>query len=191
MTPKNTDAPYAVLAGINTFQEALAATQNFWAGFSKYAVDFMIPQMLSMQYVSDVEQQRVISQPWHENLEAYLKLNRFCNDLFLRAAKGSLDAVQNFQVQELERLFGDKQTPENPADLAEAWNALTTFVHRQARMADMVSNGLPRAIADVIPEYGFHFERDGQAKIAETDRFILYRVTPTDKTVSPGPMPNR
>jgi hypothetical protein len=187
MTSNSTKGPDAILAGINTFQEALAAAQNFWAGFSKYAVDFMIPQALSMQYVGRVEQQRMMTQPWPESFAAYLKLNQFCNDLFLRAAQGSLDAVYGFQARELKRLLDGKDGVENASDIATAWSKLTSFIHRQARNTDMVTNGLPEAIADVIPEYGFHFESDPQAKVAETDRFVLYRVAPTDAKVAPHP----
>jgi len=54
---------------------------------------------------------------------------------------------------------------------------------RQAKMMDVMANQYPRAIKDIESEYGFHFERDNNIKIAETERYILYQISPTDPKV--------
>ena len=41
----------------------------------------------------------------------------------------------------------------------------------------------PKAIKAIEPEYGFHFERRPENLVAETDRFILRQVFPSDETV--------
>ena len=51
-------------------------------------------------------------------------------------------------------------------------------------MMDVMANKYPRAIQDIEPEFGFHFERKGNIKVTETDRFILYQILPTDKKVN-------
>jgi len=60
---------------------------------------------------------------------------------------------------------------------------LEGFLARQAKMMDVMANQYPQAIQDIEPEFGFHFERGDNKKIAETDRFILYQILPTDKMV--------
>jgi hypothetical protein len=60
---------------------------------------------------------------------------------------------------------------------------LSAFVERQAYLMDLVSNAYPKAIQAIEPQYGFHFERGTHELAAETDRFYLYRISPTDKKV--------
>jgi hypothetical protein len=57
---------------------------------------------------------------------------------------------------------------------------IEAFMARQAKLMDVLAREYPRAILDIEPEYGFHFERNAKAKIAETDRYILYQVFPVD-----------
>jgi hypothetical protein len=59
------------------------------------------------------------------------------------------------------------------------------FIGRHAETMDLVAHGYPQAIRDIEPEYGFHFERGDHVKAAETDRFILYRIAPTDPKIKP------
>jgi hypothetical protein len=64
---------------------------------------------------------------------------------------------------------------------------LEAFAEREARLARLVAYDYPQAIQDVSAEYGFHFERGGHPLFAETERFFLYRVTPTDPQVTLRP----
>jgi hypothetical protein len=61
---------------------------------------------------------------------------------------------------------------------------LENFMARQAKMMELVSQIYPKAIAEIEPEYGFHFERGVNEIAAETDRFYLYKIAPTDKSVT-------
>jgi hypothetical protein len=49
---------------------------------------------------------------------------------------------------------------------------------------ELVAKGYPKAIQNIESEFGFHFERKGNIRFAETDRFMLYQVFPTDKAVT-------
>ena len=44
---------------------------------------------------------------------------------------------------------------------------------------NMVVHGYPRSIDDIAPEFGFHFERGEHLLFDETDRFLLYRISPS------------
>jgi len=45
----------------------------------------------------------------------------------------------------------------------------------------------PRAIRDIEPKFGFHFERNGCPMVQETARFLLYQVPPRDQAIRPDP----
>ena len=55
---------------------------------------------------------------------------------------------------------------------------IASFVERQAKLLEKVVYEYPKAIDDIGPEFGFHFEREGYRKTAETDRFEVYQVLP-------------
>jgi hypothetical protein len=48
---------------------------------------------------------------------------------------------------------------------------------------DLIAHEYPQAIRDIESQYGFHFERGQHIKVAETDRFLLYRIAPSDPAV--------
>jgi hypothetical protein len=56
---------------------------------------------------------------------------------------------------------------------------LTRFTERQATLFNQVAQSYPQAIRDIEPEFGFHFESGKHLLVDETDRFSLYRVTPS------------
>jgi hypothetical protein len=157
--------------------------QNIIAGFSKYANDFIIPFMLATNYFAEVERRRILKSSPMEVFQAYMELFQLNFDLFKRGTKSSLEAIRNYNKWETEMayaalvntVFGLKG--ENVFD----------FIARQSNLASIISEEYPKAIKEVQAEYGFHFERDSQAKIAETDRYILYRVAPVAKDVVTDP----
>jgi hypothetical protein len=59
-----------------------------------------------------------------------------------------------------------------------------SFVERQSQLMNLVVNVYPEAIEAIEPEYGFHFERGEHTLVAETERFYLYKIAPSDKKVT-------
>ena len=57
---------------------------------------------------------------------------------------------------------------------------LGRYSERQLRLIDTVVNAYPKAVEEIEPEFGLHLDTGGYVKIAETDRFELYQVLPTD-----------
>ncbi len=60
---------------------------------------------------------------------------------------------------------------------------LEHFFHRKLRMLQFLTKKFPEAIKCAEDDFGFHFERGQNKKIAETKRFILYKIAPTNKKV--------
>ena len=157
----------------------LTAIQNYYAGYTKYLNEFLIPYMISTHYFRDVEQCRVLtSTPW-ENLQSYLELMAFNLDLSGRHYMASMRVINEYVTREIPRAMGALY---NTLFDVEGEN-IENFTARQAKIAEFATSSYPRAIKNVAEEYGFHFERGTNIRFAETERFILYQILPTDKSV--------
>jgi len=168
------------LAPAKIAADQFLAMQNCVAGFAKYANEFMIPYLISTNYFGMAEQGKISDSSPMESILSHLELMEFNTDLSARNLNASMKA------------FGDYSKKELPRAVDAFFNTLFNcngggekleeFMSRQSAIMDIITNVYPKAIADVEPEYGFHFERGINPKVAETDRFILYQVTP----VAPG-----
>ncbi|MGE0085178.1 MAG: metal transporter [Desulfococcaceae bacterium] len=157
----------------------LTAVQNYYAGYSKYLNEFFIPYMVSTNYFRDVEQCRLFtSTPW-ENLQSYLELMAFNMDLSGRYYMASMRVINEYATREMPRAMGALY---NTLFDVEGEN-IENFTARQAKIAELAACHYPRVIKDAEEEYGFHFERGTNIRFAETERFILYQILPTDKSV--------
>jgi hypothetical protein len=168
-----------ILSPIEMLTQQVSAAQNYYAGLSKYVNDFLLPYLASTHYFAGVEQMKLMKTSPLESLQSYMDLMGFNMDVSNRFFTGSMRAVNEYNNKELQNALA-------------AWfntvfglegEDIKGFMSRQAKMIDAVANVYPQAIRDVEPEFGFHFERGGNLKIAETDRFIVYQIAPTDKSV--------
>lgn len=163
----------------NFFMDRMEASQNLFAGFVKYNNDFIIPYLTSTAYFSQAELSKLDKDSLGEQWDAYAGLLKFNLDLLGRYLSGSLQAMDDFNRKELENYLIAFY---NSWSHSEGEN-LVDFFSRQFHMIEGVSKTLPKAIQDIEPEFGFHFERGENSLFAETDRFLLYRIQPTDKNV--------
>ncbi len=163
----------------NFFIDQMNAAQNLFTGFLKYNNDFIIPYLISTAYFSEAELSKLDNDSLGEQWDAYADLLKFNLDLFNRCFSSNMRAMDGFVKKELENYFIAFC---NSLSQSEGEN-LTGFFSRQFDMITGVSKTLPKAIKDIEPEFGFHFERQENALFAETERFLLYRIQPTDKDV--------
>ena len=91
----------------------------------------------------------------------------------VRSVKGESDKITG--LEEFIKISANKY---NIGVIHKKPEDLEAFLARQTKMMDVMANRYPQAIQDIEPEYGFHFERDDNKKVAETDRFILYQILP-------------
>jgi hypothetical protein len=66
----------------------------------------------------------------------------------------------------------------------QKYGKLEQFARRQAKLLEALTRVYPNAIKSIAPEYGFHFDHGEHKKIDETDRFVLYRITPFQSKVT-------
>ena len=161
---------------MSVFNHLINASQNYLTAFSKYANDFVIPYLIATSYFNSVEKQKLMSTSPLESVRSYMELMAFNLDLIGRSISGSMQAITNSGKMEMENAVAAMFNTLLCTDEED----IEAFWAKQAKMMDIMANKYPQAIQDIEPEYGFHFERDGNIKVAETDRYILYQVLPTD-----------
>ena len=170
---------HALDKNTSAVNQLISITQNYLAGLSKYAGDFMIPYLISTSYFKSAENEKLPSTSALDSLVAYLKLLDFNLNIFNRGFFAGLNSINGYAQFEM----GSFMAAFYNTFLNLEGEDLYTFVERQARLMDLLVNVYPQAIQAIEPEYGFHFERGDHKLAAETDRFYLYQVAPTDKKV--------
>lgn len=159
--------------------QLFSASQAYLAGLSKYSSDFMIPYLISTGYFKEVEDKKLAATSPLDSLLDYMKLLDFNMDLFNRGMFASLKSINGYNQFEMSSFIAALYN----TFLNLNGENLGTFAQRQARLMELVTSAYPEAIEAIEPEYGFHFERGNHKLMAETDRFFLYRISPTDKKV--------
>lgn len=159
--------------------EQVDAFQNLMSGLSRYNIDFFIPYLISMAYFGRAEMIKGKNGSIQEQWKSYMDLLQFNAELWGKGFTGSMRAMEGFLSKEMESYF---TAFENSISGAEG-ETLHDFYARQLNMLKGVGRNLPRAIEEIEPEYGFHFERGENPLVAQTERFWLYRIEPTDPKV--------
>ncbi|MEW5724755.1 MAG: metal transporter [Thermodesulfobacteriota bacterium] len=177
----------------NLFQKTLIAARSAWdaartgptygVGMSAYLTDFLNPFLISLGSFLSVERDKAVRRPPWETARDYLELLRFNLQIAEKGYLSSLDHMGRFYGEEcirqvsawLHTLFG------RPGE------GLPEFLVRHAQVLDQVVYEYPAAIRAIKSEYGLHPENGGFPVAAETDRFILYQVLPTEPGVEVNP----
>jgi hypothetical protein len=165
---------------LSASSHAISASANGLAAFSKYAVDFFIPYLISSIYFQQVEKVKTLKTPPLETIENYLGLLSFNLDIFRRAVGSGSDWTHRYIAMEMEKGFQAAFRTLTGISKEDG----TAFLKRQNELANTLALKYPQAIADIEKEFGFHFEREEVKKINETDRFLLYQVLPSEKGIS-------
>lgn len=167
----------------NTLLQLMSASQNYIAGLSKYAGDFMIPYLISTAYFKQVESEKLLKASPLESFQAYLKLLDFNLGVFNRGVLAGLKSINGYGQMEMGGLIAAFYSALPTGDGQD----LGVFVERQAQLMDLVVREYPEAIQAIEPEFGFHFERGEHPLFDETDRFYLYQISPSNKKVTINP----
>jgi hypothetical protein len=153
----------------------MAIGQNGAPTLAKYANEFIIPFLLSTHYFSKIERQKLLDAEFQDSIAAYGKLAQFNLNLANQALLGAFNTFNAYTALETAKtteaftrffLAGDR-------------TALQQLLIRKHNLLDLLMHRYPAAIKAIAPEYGFHFERGVETKVAETDRFYLYQIMPS------------
>lgn len=150
------------------------------AGISRYTTDFFIPYLLATQYFQRVESKRLLEQPTSESIFAYFDLLQNNLELIERSISGAAKMMMGYAHLEMDS-FADAV---KESWVEQKYGKLEQFARRQAKLLEALTRVYPNAIKSIAPEYGFHFDHGEHKKIDETDRFVLYRITPFQSKVT-------
>jgi hypothetical protein len=151
----------------------------FWNGVLKYTTEFMDPSWNALNAFINTEGEKLKRVPASQTIEDYAEILQFNLDLACRALTSSLKQMQDYHLKDMNGLLTatlNTLTGCTGEDLAD-------FAARKAELLELLVNRYPRAIQDIEPEYGFHFDNGRYVKAAETDRFELYQVLPLDPKI--------
>ncbi len=163
----------------NASLEQAKAYQFYFNGVAKYINDFTIPCWNALNSFMDIEQDKSTGSSSEQTFQNYLQLAQFSLEIAQKGLAGSLKAMNDYQRQEIDKAFSAWI---NTIFNREGDDILDVSTKKSKLMEAMVYT-YPNAISEVEPEFGFHFDEKGYVKFAETDRFVLYHVLPTDENV--------
>ncbi len=155
------------------------AAQTYWVGMLRYFRDFMAPSAMALASLGAQEKEKLVEFSSWENLNDFLALCEFNLLVTETGLKNGLATVTDYHVQQVQQAFAawlNTVLNREGEDIAE-------FMANRARLMDLLVYDYPKAIREIEPEYGFHFDDGGYVKAAETERFTLYQVLPRDKSI--------
>lgn len=159
---------------------ALVAADTLTRAFLSYSRDFSRSVMSSTAIFAGVEAARVPFRLPIDTAAAYGKLLEANADLARRTLSGTLEAATDLARAETERATAAWYR----TLVGEEGEGLDAYAERAVRVARALSEDYPAAIEAAAEDYGFHFERGHDPVVLETDRFILYRVSPNEPGVT-------
>ena len=156
--------------------EQITGSQTCWNGVLIYLSEFMEPFWIALNAFLTLEKEKSREYPLMDTFQDHLELLRFNFETADKGLLSSLQVMQDYHLQQSTKAFSAWLNTlfTGSEDMAE-------FTARQARLMDHVVYAYPKAIRDIEPEYGFHFDDGGYIKVSETDRFLLYQVLPLDQ----------
>ncbi len=163
----------------STLTDQLFTASYFMQGMKKYGDEFLNPLVIATQLFSQVESERLQARSPQENYDSYIKLLKLNVDLLTRYTQGSMAVLDEYQQSELSNYFETCWQ----AFCDPTGDALSSYSSKHKNALQRVIEDYPRAIKEIEPEFGFHFERDPESLIDETDRFYLRRVIPSKPDV--------
>lgn len=167
---------------MKTFKATRLLTQmpfDYWSAIAQYQSDFLIPFSKAVRFFHEVEQKKILRTPPLNTFLDYLTLFKLNNKMAHEAIHSSVETMLDYHLPQINESF--------LALLAflEGQNGdIFDYLKNRVETVKAVAHDFPKAIQEVEDEFGFHFERDGHIKIAETDRFILYQVLPNEEGVT-------
>ena len=153
--------------------------QTYWYGVLKYTNEFMVPFWTALDSFLRLEQKKAMDFPIEQTAKDYLELLQFNIQIANKGLASSVTAVTDHYLHKMsEALEAMLHTI-----FSGNGKSLAAYTARQLQLLELTVHTYPKAILDIEPEYGFHFDRGGYVKAAETDRFELYQVLPQDSAV--------
>ncbi len=156
--------------------DIISMNQNYLAGMSRYATDFIMPLVKASNYFMNVETDKSPNTALIDNFKDYNGLTLFNIDNIQNGLASSLSSMGHYYIPELSKILDHWINTCNTDNDSDIFN----YIHKHRKITEAAAFNYPREIWDIKDEYGFHFEQEGYIKVAETERFYLYQILPTN-----------
>jgi len=167
----------------NTWNKTVSAqvdfNKNLTEGLNVYNNDFLRPLLAATEVFNNIESTRFWQRTPVDNANSYLKLLGCNVDLLARYYLGTMKVLGEYNKKESQKYFASLLA----TLLCQEGEKLDEILVRQNDILQQVLHEYPRAIKAIEPEYGFHFEKQPESFVAETKRFILYQVMPSESDI--------
>ncbi len=173
----NSDPNIAADKTVETMSNALKAIQIYSYGILKYLNEFMAPYWIALNSFNTLEKEKLKTGDPLQALSDYLNIFKFNLQVAEKGFNGTFSMMNTYHVRKAEEAFlaflntvFDKKGED-----------VSGFIARYAKLLQKVVYEYPQAILAAKADYGFHFEDEtAYVKFAETERFELWQVLPTD-----------
>lgn len=166
-----------------TALQAMTVMQGHLLGLSRYSHEFARSFVVALNNWTEVERRRLSSSDPTQTFEDYTRLGLMNLTLYLRSVTGAMKLANDIGDLERDRLCAAVVN----TVLGKNGEDVEGYLTRQAAVARLLANEYAAAVRAIEEEYGFHFERYDRGPFAETDRFVLWRVEPTEPNVRYDP----
>ncbi|KPA13888.1 poly(R)-hydroxyalkanoic acid synthase, class III, PhaC subunit [Candidatus Magnetomorum sp. HK-1] len=164
---------------LNTILRLNKTHMDYCTGLMEHSRDFSSAYLTACTYFWNTENRQALFNGKPTTTETFGELFGFNIELYLKSMVGLTGVIKRFgelegndTIQAIFQLIFDGNT-----------RPLNKLLDRHEIMLDTLCKKYPQAIEDIASEYGFHFEKGNGKKIAETDRFDLYEIFPSDKSI--------
>ena len=164
---------------LQAFSNLVQSRFLFWIGLTRYAYNFLAPSWPALEYFSQSEASKAGSKSLVENSRDLIELLSFEMQLAVKGTIASISALNQYHTRELREALnalGNTLSGHNPEEILQ-------YSQMQLQIMDTLNESYPRAVREIEPEYGLHFDNGGYVKAAETERFELHQVLPSDRNV--------
>jgi len=154
--------------------ELAKASQTYLNGVCSYYFDFMSPYWVALNSFQRTETTKLVKHQPHETARDYLELLHFNMEIARKGMLSTMRSMNQFHAREMQRrqsAWINTLFDREGEDIAE-------HAERLSHLVKLLTVEYPKAIRDIEPHFGFHFDDGGYVKAAETDRFVLYQVLP-------------
>jgi hypothetical protein len=154
--------------------ELAKASQTYLNGVCSYYFDFMSPYWVALNSFQRTETTKLVKHQPHETARDYLELFHFNMEIARKGLLSTMRSMNQFHAREMQR----RQSAWINTLFDREGEDIAQHAERLSRLVKLLTVEYPKAIRDIEPHFGFHFDDGGYVKAAETDRFILYQVLP-------------
>jgi hypothetical protein len=164
---------------INTLLRLNKTHMDYYTGLTEQSRDFSNAYLTACTYFWQTEFNRTFLESSPPKMDQLCQLGVLNAELLFKSMMGLSGVFYRFSELESN-------------DAMQAWisfistgetTRLNALLNRHEIMLETICHTYPKAIKDIEKEYGFHFEKGNGKKVAETDRFELFEVFPSDPKV--------